>query len=68
LGYNPFDNPNDREMIHRGNENNPFFLTDFLIQQGYDGAVVDNTLDLDGPYELCVFDPKKIEIVQSISL
>ncbi len=63
LGYDLENDPQARKFVQTGNGEAPFFLTRILIQMGYDGAIVDNTLDANGPYEICVFYPKDIEVI-----
>lgn len=40
----------------------PFALTKVLQKQGYDGALIPNTVRKDGPPELVIFDPSKVSL------
>lgn len=66
LGYDPIADKKAQKYIKSGNQNNPFFLTQHLIEAGYDSAFVDNTLALGGPWELCVFFPRNIKVIGTI--
>ena len=64
IGLDVLKDDEARKFVSQGNRDNAFFLTEYLIELGYDGALLDNTIKQSGDYEVCVFDPKDIEIIR----
>jgi hypothetical protein len=66
LGLDPMVDEDARKFICEGNDKGPFFLTDYLIELGYAGAFVDNTLSANRAYEICAFHPDSITCLGSV--
>ena len=52
----------NNEQTAKLREMQPFAMTKLLVQQGYDGAMISNTVKSGGSDELVIFDPKNVSI------